>query len=531
LKDWKRIMKKDDKNRVIIFDTTLRDGEQCPGASMGLREKMEVGKVLARMNVDVIEAGFPIASPGDFEAVRALAEKIRGPEICGLARCLSKDIECCAEAVAPAGKRGRIHVFLATSAIHRKFKLKKAEKEIIKLAVTGVQHARKFTPNVQFSPEDASRTEPEFLAEVVRAVIDAGATTINIPDTVGYSIPSEFGQVIAGLYDHVPALNKVTVHVHCHNDLGLAVANSLAAVQNGARGIECTINGLGERAGNCSLEEVVMAIRTRADRMKVWTGINTCELYHASRLVSQLTGMVVQRNKAIVGANAFAHESGIHQDGILKERTTYEIMRPQDVGISGTDLVLGKHSGRHAFRDHLEKMGFHLSADEMERAYGAFIRLADKKKTVYDDDLVSIIQDELSEIPQYYTLEYLHVASGTDTIPTATVRLKKKGEIIQDAACGDGPVDAALKTIDRIAEVKGQLLDYSLQAVTRGKDAVGEVSVRVDFGSRILNGKASSTDIVEASAKAYLNCVNSFIVQENAGGKKPSKKRNARKKK
>ncbi len=519
-------MKKKTENRVIIFDTTLRDGEQCPGASMGLREKLEVARQLARLNVDIIEAGFPIASPGDFAGVQAVAKEIKGPRIAGLARCVPRDIETCAEAVAPAGDRARIHVFLATSAIHRQYKLKKAKEEIIKQSVKGVKLARKHVRDVQFSPEDASRTEPDFLAEVCKAAIDAGATTINIPDTVGYAVPDEFGGLIAYLFEHIPELADVTVHVHCHNDLGLAVANSLAAVKNGARGIECTINGLGERAGNCSLEEVVMAMRTRADAYGLWTDIRTRELYRTSRLVSQLTGMVVQRNKAIVGANAFAHEAGIHQDGILKERTTYEIMRPEDVGITGTELVLGKHSGRHAFANHLQKLGFKLSAKELETAYRNFVDLADKKKNIYDDDLVAIAQEIMRDLPSVFTLDYLHVSAGTGTVPTATVRLKRGDRVIQDAACGDGPVDAALKTIDRIAGVQGRLLDYSLQAITKDKDAMGEVSLRVDFNKgHLVSGKASSTDIVEASAKAYLNCVNRFLVEDRAGTRKRTPRR------
>jgi 2-isopropylmalate synthase len=522
-------MKKKDPNRVVIFDTTLRDGEQCPGASMGLREKLEVARQLARLNVDIIEAGFPIASPGDFEAVRAIAETVKGPVIAGLARCLEKDITRAADAVGPAGARGRIHVFLATSAIHRQFKLRKAKEEIVKQAVAGVKMARKYVNDVQFSPEDASRTEPEFLAEVCQAVIEAGATTVNIPDTVGYAVPEQFGALIAYLKEHVKGIDDVVLHVHCHNDLGLAVANSLAAVKNGARGIECTINGLGERAGNCSLEEVVMAMRTRQDFYNLKTDIKTTEIFRASRLVSQLTGMVVQRNKAIVGANAFAHESGIHQDGMLKERTTYEIMRPEDVGLTGTELVLGKHSGRHAFNNHLNKLGFKLNTEEQQKAFDAFIELADKKKTIYDDDLVAIVQQQMTETPPVYSLTYLHVSTGTDTVPTATVRLTRKKEEFQDAACGDGPVDAALKTIDRICGLQGKLLDFSLQAITKGKDAIGEVSLRVEFDGRTVNGKASSTDIVEAAAKAYLNCINRHLVdQEEAKSKKGKKSVKAR---
>lgn len=505
-----------DPNRVLIFDTTLRDGEQCPGASMGLSEKLQVARQLAKLNVDIIEAGFPIASPGDFEAVHKIAETIKGPRIAGLARCVDADIVAAGKAVAPAGDKGRIHVFLATSAIHRQFKLRKAKEEIIKAAVVGVKRAKEFVEDVQFSPEDASRTELDFLAEVVEAVIDAGATTVNIPDTVGYAVPEEFGRCIRHLKDNVPNIDQAVIHVHCHNDLGLAVANSLEAVRNGARGVECTINGIGERAGNCSLEEIVMAIKTRQD---IWsglsTGINTKEIFRSSRLVSQLTGLHVQRNKAIVGANAFAHESGIHQDGMLKERSTYEIMNPEDVGISGTELVLGKHSGRHAFRAHMDELGFALEGEDLQSAYDAFIALADKKKHIYDDDLVAIMQEQMDTESQAYMLECIHVSTGSSTVPTATVRLQQQGERKEDAACGDGPVEAALRTIDRITGIQAKLLDFSLQAITTGKDALGEVTVQVSFpDSSRITGKGSSTDIVEASAKAYLNCINRYIARE-----------------
>jgi len=503
---------KDDSNHVYIFDTTLRDGEQSPGASLNHREKLEIAHQLALMNVDVIEAGFPIASPGDFEAVKAIAEAIKGPTIAGLARCIDKDIIRCAEAVAPAGKP-RIHVFLATSKIHREFKLKKAEHEILKLATTSVKFARTFVNDVEFSPEDASRTEPAFLAQVVEAAIDAGATTVNIPDTVGYAIPSEFGNLIGQLFEKVPNIHDAIINVHCHNDLGLAVANSLAAVQAGARGIECTINGLGERAGNAALEELVMALKTRGDQFGgLYTCVKTERLYKASRLVSQLTGMAVQRNKAIVGANAFAHESGVHQDGMLKDRSTYEIMRPQDVGIDATELVLGKHSGRHAFKHHLNEMGIILSEVELERAYDRFIALADKKKQIYDDDLLMIAREEMIETTDVYLLKQLHVSTGTHTVPTATVCITKGDETFQDAACGDGPIDAALKTIDRITGIQGKLIDFSLQAISVGKDAMGEVSVRVAFESgEVLSAKAASTDIIEAGARAYLSCVNRLV--------------------
>ncbi|MFN2351277.1 MAG: 2-isopropylmalate synthase [Kiritimatiellia bacterium] len=517
-------MKRKQNDRVLIFDTTLRDGEQCPGASLNHREKIEIAQQLARLGVDVIEAGFPIASPDDFQAVHAIASQVKGPRVAGLARALEKDIVRCAEAVAPAGRRGRIHVFLATSSIHRQFKLRKEKAEIVRLATAAVKQARSLCEDVEFSPEDASRTEPDFLAEVTRAVIDAGARTVNIPDTVGYAVPEEYGALIASLFELVPNIADAVINVHCHNDLGLAVANSLAAVKNGARGVECTINGLGERAGNCALEELVMALRTRNDFYHLTTGIKTREIYRTSRLVSRLTGMLVQRNKAVIGANAFAHESGIHQDGILKERTTYEIMRPEDIGLeSGTVLVLGKHSGRHAFRDRLSGMGFHLRPEELERAYARFIELADKKKTIYDDDLVAIARDEMEDAAGIYAIDYLQVSTGSTTVPTATVRLKKGHEVMQDAACGDGPVDAALKTIDRITGVAGRLVDYGIQAVTIGKDAQGEVSVRVEFQEgQIVSGKASGTDVVQASAAAYLSCVNRLLaVQRAAPSGKP----------
>ena len=501
------------KDRVLIFDTTLRDGEQSPGASLNHREKLELAHQLAQLKVDIIEAGFPIASPDDFEAVKAVARTVKGPTIAGLARCLNKDIERCAEAVAPAAKP-RIHVFLATSEIHRKYKLRKARSEILKQAVASVKYARKFCDDVEFSPEDASRTEPDFLAEIVEAVIDAGAATVNIPDTVGYAVPDAFGDLIARLFDTTPNIGDAVISVHCHNDLGLAVANSLAAIQNGARCVECTINGLGERAGNAALEEIVMALKTRPDRFgNAWTGIKTENISRTSRLVSRLTGMQVQRNKAIVGANAFAHEAGVHQDGMLKDRSTYEIMRPEDIGIEGTDLVLGKHSGRHAFRHHMKKLGIELAPAEINDVYQRFVKLADKKKHVYDDDLVMLAREGMSDAAPVYVIDYMHVSTGTSTVPTATVRLSKGSELIQDAACGDGPVDAVLKTIERITGIQSKLMDYSLQAVTVGKDAMGEVSIRVAFGPDILSAKAASTDIVEASAKAYISCVNRLLFQ------------------
>jgi 2-isopropylmalate synthase len=504
------------RDKIHIFDTTLRDGEQSPGASLNHRDKLEIAAQLAQLNVDVIEAGFPIASPDDFKAVHDIAKRVRGPVICGLARCVRADIERCAEAVAPA-KRSRIHVFLATSAIHRKYKLKKAQSEILKLAVAHVKYARKFCDDVEFSPEDASRTEPEYLAEVVEAVIDAGAGTVNIPDTVGYAIPSEFGALISYLFEHVPNVNQAVLSVHCHNDLGLAVANSLAAVQNGARCIECTVNGLGERAGNAALEEIVMALRTRADLFNcVRTDIVTENLCKISRIVSRLTGMTVQRNKAIVGANAFAHESGVHQDGMLKERRTYEIMRPEEVGIRSTELVLGKHSGRHGLKHRLTALGIDLKAEDFETVYARFLELADKKKQVYDDDLLILVRDESDEPSSAYVLDHMQVTTGTGAVPTATIQLKKGTQVLRDAACGDGPVDAVIKTINRLTGIDGRLVDFSLQAITVGQDAMGEANVGVAFGTELLSGKAASTDIVEASARAYLSCVNRYLCIRSA---------------
>lgn len=518
------------KRQISIFDTTLRDGEQSPGASLDHREKVEIAHQLAALGVDVIEAGFPIASPGDFGAVKEIAETVKGPEICGLARCVKADIARCAEAVAPA-KKPRIHVFLATSAIHRKFKLRKARNEILKQAVASIKYARRFCSNVEFSPEDASRTEPDFLAQVVEAAIDAGAGTINIPDTVGYAVPNEFGALIAYLFDKVPNINDGVISVHCHNDLGLAVANSLAAVENGAGAIECTINGLGERAGNAALEEIVMALKTRADQFcGLKTGVNTEKLVPVSSMVSRLTGMQVQRNKAIVGANAFAHSSGVHQDGVIKKRSTYEIIEPEHVGCrhEGGEIVLSKLSGKHGLKRALGRLGMDLNEDELARAYESFIVLADKKKTIYDDDLMMIASEQMVDAPSVYKLDHLHVSAGTGVVPTATVRLKKGDEVLQDAACGDGPVDAALKTIDRLTGIKGRLLDFALQAVTVGKDAMGEVHLSVAFGKDLVNAKAASTDIVEAGAKAYLSCVNRLL--SNRESQKQSKRAPARKK-
>jgi len=497
--------------KIIIFDTTLRDGEQSPGAGMDIKAKVEIAKQLARLGVDVIEAGFPIASKGDFNAVHEVAKVVTGPIICGLARAKKEDIDACLKALKPAD-RYRVHVFLATSKIHMQYKLKKAEEEILRQAVEFVKYTRRFCDDVEFSPEDASRSDVDFLCRVIEAVIDAGATTVNIPDTVGYAIPFEFGNLIKTLKTKIPNIDKARLSVHCHNDLGLAVSNSLSAVLNGAEQVECTINGLGERAGNASLEEIVMAIRTRKDIFDCFTTINTRELCRTSRLVSKLTGIVVQPNKAIVGQNAFSHESGIHQDGILKERITYEIMRPEDVGFGETRLVLGKHSGRHAFRERLKKLGIELSDKDLEKAFERFKDLADKKKEVFDEDLLAIVEDEVLSIPETYKISGFEYKSGKNIEPYAMVELVKGGVTKKESSTGDGPVDACYRAIEKITGIQLKLLDYSLKATTAGKDALGEVTIRVRSDSGVeISGRGASTDIVEASAKAYVNAINKFI--------------------
>jgi len=497
--------------KLIIFDTTLRDGEQSPGASLNNKEKLEIAHQLVSMGVDIIEAGFPIASRGDFEAVQSVSKFVKGPVICGLARSLKKDIDAAYEAVRRA-KRPRIHVFLATSKIHMKYKLKKAEGEIVKAAVWAVKYAKSKVSDIEFSPEDASRTEKSFLFEVLREVIDAGATTVNIPDTVGYSTPYEFGNLIKEIRENVPNINKAVISVHCHNDLGLGVSNSLVAAINGARQIECTINGIGERAGNASLEEIVMAIRTRKDIFEFDTGIDTTKLYKTSRLVSKLTGIPVQPNKAIVGKNAFSHEAGIHQDGLLKMKSTYEIMKPEDVGFGETKLVLGKHSGRHAFKARLKKLGFVLSDEDLDKAFRRFKDLADKKKEIFDEDLATLVEDEIGmAVPETYRLVSFKALSGNEVSPEATVRLKKKQKILSGTSKGDGPVDACYKAVEKITGIKGKLIDYQLRAVTRGKDALGEVSVRFASKGKEVSARGASTDVIEASLKAYIAAINKLV--------------------
>jgi len=501
-------------DRVIIFDTTLRDGEQAPGFSMNTMEKLEMARQLARLNVDVIEAGFPISSDEDFEATREVARQVgtldQAPSICGLSRVGLADIDRCWEAVRYA-RKPRIHTFVATSDIHLKYKLRKSRAEVMKAAVEAVRHARGYCEDVEFSPEDASRSDFDYMCDVLSSVIEAGARTINIPDTVGYAIPREWGERIARIREKVHGIERVVLSVHCHNDLGQAVANSLTALMHGARQIECTINGIGERAGNASLEEIVMALRTRRDFFELETGVRTEEIFKTSRLLSHITGVHVQPNKAIVGENAFAHEAGIHQDGVLKEKSTYEIMRPEDIGRPSNKLVLGKHSGRHALAARLKDLGFDLAGGDLDRAFKAFKDLADRKKEVYDEDLMAIVTDEATQTDLVYELDYLHVVSGTGVIPSATVRLRKEGEPHQASGVGDGPVDAVLAAIEAITGRKGRLQDYAIRAATSGTDALGEVAVKVDFDGTLVSGKGSSTDVIEASARAYLSALNRLL--------------------
>ncbi len=499
-------------DRLIIFDTTLRDGEQSPGASMTRDEKVRIAKSLERMKVDVIEAGFPIASTGDFEAVQAVARAIKDSTVCGLSRAVDRDIDRAGEALKEAAS-GRIHTFIATSPIHMKMKLRMEPDQVLDQAVKAVTRARKYTDNVEFSPEDAGRSELDFLCRVLEAVIDAGATTVNIPDTVGYNLPNQFGDLIRNLIERVPNSDKAIFSVHCHNDLGLAVANSLSAVLNGARQVECTINGLGERAGNASLEEVVMAVRTRKDVFSCDTGLNTTEIMSASRLVSGITGFAVQPNKAIVGANAFAHESGIHQDGVLKSRETYEIMRAQDVGWSANRIVLGKHSGRNAFRTHLHDLGINFESEEaLNEAFARFKELADKKHEIYDEDLQALVTEaSLDAEDEQFKLVSLRVCSETGETPNADLTLNINGEEQHASAAGGGPVDAAFKAIEAIVNSGTELQLYSVNNITSGTDAQGEVTVRLEKAGHIVNGQGADTDIVIASARAYVNALNKII--------------------
>ena len=496
---------------IKIFDTTLRDGEQSPGASMNIEEKLRIAHQLEKLNVDVIEAGFPIASIGDFEAVKKVAQTIKGCEIAGLCRASDQDIDRGWEALKYAGERGRIHTFIATSDIHMKYKLKMNEDQIVETAIAAVKRAAGYTPNVEFSAEDAVRTRLPFLARVVEAVINAGASTVNIPDTVGYSIPSEFGGIIRYLKENVPNIYKAIISVHCHNDLGLAVANSLAAVQAGAEQVECTINGIGERAGNCSLEEVVMALKTRQDVMPFQTNLVTEHIYAASRLLSTVTGISVQPNKAIVGANAFAHEAGIHQHGVLMEKTTYEIMTPESIGLNANKLVLGKHSGRHAFKERLESLGYDLSKEDMNKAFVRFKALADRKKEIFDEDLDAIVADEIIRIPEKIKLLQMNVSSGSFAAPTATVELEVNGKVKKAAVMGDGPVDATFKAIKKLSRMSPKLINFSVGSITGGTDAQGECTVRLEADGHEVLGQGAHSDIIVASAKAYINALNKAL--------------------
>ena len=498
------------QDKVLIFDTTLRDGEQAPGASMNQQEKLEIAHALERLGVDIIEAGFPVISKGDFDAVRAVAKHIKKSIVCGLARSLKKDIDAAHEALKGA-KQKRIHVFLATSKIHMQHKLKKNPEEILAMAVEAVKYAKSKAEDVEFSPEDASRSERGFLFKILEEVIKAGAVTVNIPDTVGYSMPAEYGGLIAAIKNNVPNIQKAVISVHCHDDLGVGVANSLEAICNGARQVECTVNGIGERAGNASMEEIVMALKTRPDIYGCSTNIKTQEICRVSRLVSKYTGFVVPPNKAIVGGNAFRHEAGIHQDGILKERSTYEIMKPEDVGFIGTGLVLGKHSGRHAFKERLKSLGMDLKTEELDKAFARFKSVADKKKHVFDEDLMAIVEDEAKVFTKTWALVSLSARSGTNVKPDVTVVLKSKGKTFEKSSTGDGPIDACYKAIEAITKVKAKLLDYAIQSVTQGKDAMGEVTVKVNVQGKSVIAHGTSTDILEASAKAYINAINKAL--------------------
>jgi len=498
-------------DKVIIFDTTLRDGEQAAGGMLNVQEKLEIARQLERLGVDVIEAGFPASSPGDFESVRLIAGEVRKPVICALARAHPHDIDRAWEAVKEA-KHPRIHVFLSASDIHLSYQLKKSRDEILQTSRDMVMRAKKYTDDIEFSPMDASRTEPEYIYQILRAVIDAGANTVNIPDTVGYAIPGEFGRLIEGIIRNVPNISKAVISVHCHNDLGLAVANSLESVKRGARQVECTINGIGERAGNASLEEIVMAIKTRQDFFGLTTDIDTRQIYKTSRQVSDLTGFMVQPNKAIVGANAFRHESGIHQDGVIKMPITYEIIDPRTVGIPSSSLVLGKLSGRHAFKERLAELGYGLSEEDFNRAFTAFKELADKKKEVADRDIESLVAEEQRAISEVYHLDRIQVTCGDRGIPTASVRLKSPGgKMLADAALGTGPIDAVCKAINRLVKIPNSLTEFTVKSVTEGIDAIGEVLIRIESDGITYTGRGADTDIIVASGKAYINALNRLI--------------------
>ncbi|MCL2678967.1 MAG: 2-isopropylmalate synthase [Dehalococcoidia bacterium] len=504
-------------DKIVIFDTTLRDGEQAAGSSLNVQEKLEIARQLERMKVGVIEAGFPVSSPGDFEAVRQISFAIKDASVCGLARAMAADIDVAWDAVKEAISP-RIHVFISASDIHLMHQLKKSHEQVRETAAAMVRHAKKYLADVEFSPMDATRANPEYIYQLLTDVIDAGATTVNIPDTVGYATPLEFGRFIRNIFENVKNIDKAVVSVHCHNDLGMASANSLEAVICGARQIECTINGIGERAGNAALEEVVMAIDTRADLFNVTTGIDTRQIYRASRLVSELTGFPVQPNKAIVGANAFRHQSGIHQDGVIKMSNTYEIIDPQKVGVPSSSLVMGKLSGRNAFKQRLSELGFTLSGADFERAFIAFKELADKKKDVTDRDIESLMAEDKRTLSEYYHLDRIQVTCGDRGIPTAAVRLiGPGGGELADAALGTGPVDAAYKAINRLVQVPNKLTEFTVNSITEGIDAIGEVFIRIESDGVSYTGRGADPDIVVASAKAYMNALNRLLSAKNAG--------------
>ncbi len=501
--------------QIYVFDTTLRDGEQSPGAAMTIEQKQEVALQLERLGVDVIEAGFPVSSPHQYDACLSISKTLKQPVVAALARTVEKDIDAAWEAIRQA-RRPRIHTFIATSPIHMRYKLNKSPDEVVEMAKKAVAYARNLAPEVEFSPEDGTRSEIDFLCRITEEVITAGASVINIPDTVGYTTPDEFAALISAIMDRVPNIDKAIISVHCHNDLGLAVANTLSAVQSGARQVEVTINGIGERAGNAALEEFVMALHVRKDRLPYSTGINTKQLYNSSRLIANILGTPVPRNKPIVGENAFAHESGIHQDGVLKNKSTYEIMTPESVGKDESSIVLGRHSGKHGFTKRLEELGFSLSNTERDSLYQRFLEISDRKKEVYDEDLYSIVSDELGkEASAAYTLEYFNIISGNMAVPTATVRIKTAKEVIEEAATGDGPVDAVFRAIDRVTGIECILKDYIVHAITPGKTAIGEVSVTLEIDGGRTTGRGSSTDIIEASARAYVNALNRSISQKD----------------
>lgn len=498
--------------RIIkIFDTTLRDGEQSPGASMNVDEKIQVAKQLARLGVDIIEAGFAISSQGDFDSIKRIGDEVEGPIICSLARAKEEDIKRAWEALKDAHKK-RIHTFHSTSDIHLKYQFRVSREEALKRSVEMVKLARSFVDDVEFSPMDATRTDVSYLLDVVDAVVDAGAKTVNIPDTVGYAMPDEFGRLIKAIKERI--CDRAVISVHCHNDLGLAVANSLSAIINGAGQVECTINGIGERAGNCSMEEVVMSLRTRRDFFNADTNINTEEIIRSSRLVTKITGIPVQPNKAIVGANAFAHESGIHQDGLLKEKTTYEIMRPESIGLQSTKLVLGKHSGRHAFKTRLKELGYDLTPEEIESAFVKLKHLADQKKHIFDEDIETLVSEEVSKTPEIYQLAGLSVSSGMKKEPKAAIMMKVKGKIVRKTATGDGPVDATYKAIASITKTKSKLLKFEVKGITGGTDALGEVMVSLEENGKTVRGNGTDTDIIVAAAKAYINALNKLAARK-----------------